>query len=87
MPAPIRIAIVEDIFDIADVLREAINDEIDMECAQVYGNAEDALTFLPQNPPDIAVMDIGLASEERHRSCSPTLGQIAEHPVLHVHHL
>lgn len=60
MPDLIRIAIVEDIFDVGDMLRESINDESDMECTQLYRNAEDAMEFIPKNPPDIVVMDIGL---------------------------
>lgn len=64
MPDPIRIAIVEDIFDVADMLRETINDEADMQCDQHYSNAEDAITFLSKNQPDIVVMDIGLAGKK-----------------------
>lgn len=56
----LRIAIVEDIEDVALMLSEIINDEPDMSCKQVYHNAEDAMHFLPQNPADILIVDIGL---------------------------
>ena len=76
MPAPIRIAIVEDIVDVADVLREAINDEDDMECTQYYSNAEDALIFLPKNPPDVVVMDIGLPRKSGIEAVNQLSGQL-----------
>jgi DNA-binding NarL/FixJ family response regulator len=60
MTTPIHFAIVEDIEDVAQILSEIINDEDDMVCKQVYHNAEDAMHFLPQNPADILIVDIGL---------------------------
>jgi len=60
MSGPIKIAIIEDIKDIAYELQELFNDENDMLCNQVYHNAEDAILFLTKNPSDIVLVDIGL---------------------------
>lgn len=60
MPAPIRIAIIEDLKDIALDLRETFNDEVDLDCKQVYHDAESAISFLTQNPADVVLCDIGL---------------------------
>lgn len=56
----ISVAIVEDLKDVASLLCDSINEEPDMECHQVYHNAEDAMVFLPRSLPDIIVLDIGL---------------------------
>ena len=56
----IKVAIIEDLKDVAQMLCDNINDEEDMECHQVYNNAEDAMTFLSKNPAHIAIVDIGL---------------------------
>jgi len=56
----IKVAIIEDLKDVAQLLSDSINDEIDMECHQIYNNAEDAMTFLSKNPAHIAIVDIGL---------------------------
>ena len=53
-------AVLEDLKDVAEYLREIFNEEEDMECQQVYFNAEDAMHFLPQQPVDILIVDIGL---------------------------
>ena len=59
-PTPIRIAVLEDLKDVAQHLCDMCNQEIDMRCNQVYHNAEDAIHFLPANPVDILIVDIGL---------------------------
>jgi len=56
----IKIAIVEDLKEIAIELSHLINEEEDMQCNQVYFNAEDAIVFLQRNPVDIVLIDIGL---------------------------
>jgi len=56
----IKVAIIEDLRDVAQVLCDTINEEADMECHQVYHNAEDAMTFLARNPAHIVIVDIGL---------------------------
>lgn len=53
-------AVLEDLKDVAEYLREIFNEEEDMDCQQVYFNAEDAMHFLPQQPVDILIVDIGL---------------------------
>ncbi|HHH52982.1 MAG TPA: response regulator transcription factor, partial [Bacteroidetes bacterium] len=60
MEQAIKIAIIEDIKDIAYELQELFNEEDDMQCNQIYHNAEDAITFLTKNPPDVVLVDIGL---------------------------
>ena len=56
----ISVAIVEDLKEVASLLCDSINEESDMECHQVYHNAEDAIVFLPKSLPDIIIVDIGL---------------------------
>lgn len=56
----LNIAIIEDLREVAALLQEVINNEGDMECRQVYHNAEDAMLFLDKNPVDIVIVDIGL---------------------------
>jgi DNA-binding NarL/FixJ family response regulator len=56
----IKIAIVEDLREVAIQLKDVFNDEEDMSCQQIYTNAEDAMHFLPSNPTDILIVDIGL---------------------------
>ncbi len=57
---PIKIAIIEDIKEIALDLQELFNEQEDMICQQVYYNAEDAVNFLTKFPADIVLSDIGL---------------------------
>ena len=57
----IRTALVEDVASFADALRKYILvSDADVECIAVYGSAEAALQGLPQNPPDVAIVDINL---------------------------
>lgn len=56
----IKIAIIEDLRDIAYELQDLFNSEADMQCTQIYHNAEDAIEFLTKFPPDIVLADIGL---------------------------
>jgi DNA-binding NarL/FixJ family response regulator len=56
----IRVSIVEDIAEIRNGLAFLINQTPDFTCVSVYDNAEDALEKLPEEAPDIVVMDIGL---------------------------
>ncbi len=57
----IKVAILEDIKEVAGILKEQLNDEKDIECQHVYYNAEDAMNFLPRaDGIDILIVDIGL---------------------------
>lgn len=56
----LKIAILEDLQEVAIHLQDIFNQQIDMSCQQVYHNAEDAIHFLPSNPADILIVDIGL---------------------------
>ena len=59
-PPPIKIAIIEDLRDIAYELQDLFNEEEDFQCTQIYHNAEDAMEFLTKFPADIVLADIGL---------------------------
>lgn len=56
----IKIAIIEDLVDVALEVQELFNDEQGMSCTQVYHNAEDAIQFLTKFPADVVLSDIGL---------------------------
>ena len=56
----IKIAILEDLKEVAAHLQMVFNREDDMTCTQMYQNAEDAMHFLVANPVDILIVDIGL---------------------------
>lgn len=60
----IKVAIIEDLVDIANELRDLFNEEVDMRCTQVYHNAEDAITFLTKFPADVVLCDIGLPNAD-----------------------
>lgn len=55
-----KIAIIEDIKEIALDLQDLFNQQDDMSCTQIYHNAEDAIQFLTKFPADIVLTDIGL---------------------------
>lgn len=55
-----KIAILEDLKEVAVSLQEFLNTQDDISCTQVYFNAEDAMHFLVLNPVDILLVDIGL---------------------------
>lgn len=57
---PIKVAIIEDIKEIAHDLRDLFNEQDDLNCTQVYYNAEDAINFLSKFPADVVLSDIGL---------------------------
>ncbi len=56
----IAVAIVEDIREIREGLKILINLSDNFCCEHVYATAEQALTQLPQNKPDVVLMDINL---------------------------
>jgi len=56
----IKIAIIEDVKEVALELKDWFNTYEDLHCVSVYHNAEDAITFLHRNPVDIVIVDIGL---------------------------
>jgi len=56
----VKIAIIEDLRDIAYELQDLFNAEEDFQCTQIYHNAEDAIDFLTKFPADIVLTDIGL---------------------------
>ncbi|MFT4155045.1 response regulator [Parafilimonas sp.] len=56
----ITISIVEDIAEIREGMRFLVNQTPGFACISVYANAEDAYTGLPDDAPDIVIMDIAL---------------------------
>ncbi len=56
----IKVAILEDLKDIALELKDLFNEEEGLSCTQVYHNAEDAIQFLTKFPADVVLCDIGL---------------------------
>lgn len=57
---PITIAIVEDNDQLRGTLARVLNRAEGFQCASTFGNAEDALKALPQEKPDVVLMDINL---------------------------
>lgn len=58
--SPIQVAIVEDLDEVRQSLREMIEEAEGMTCRNDYADAEAALPGLLAEPPDVVVMDIGL---------------------------
>ena len=56
----IKVAIIEDLQDVAYAMKDLLNSESDISCTQIYHNASDAITFLPRFPVDVVLCDIGL---------------------------
>ena len=56
----IRVAVVEDDEWIRNDLVATINEAADMRCVNAFGSAEEALAALPDEKPDVVLMDIGL---------------------------
>jgi DNA-binding NarL/FixJ family response regulator len=56
----IKVAIVEDVREIREGLKILINLSEGFSCEHVYSTAEQALELLPQNTPDVVLMDINL---------------------------
>ncbi len=56
----IKIAIIEDLKEVALEMQELFNEQEDLVCTQVYHSAEDAIIFLPKFPADVVIVDIGL---------------------------
>src|SRR5687767_12254553 len=57
---PTKVAIVEDNTGIRESLSVLINGTPGFQCIATYANAEAAVKQMPQNWPDIVVMDINL---------------------------
>jgi len=57
----IRTAIIEDVASFAEALVKYIRiSGAGVECIGIYPNAEEALECLPDDPPDVAIVDINL---------------------------
>jgi DNA-binding NarL/FixJ family response regulator len=56
----ISVAVVEDLEDYRNGLVNLINWNKEYECIGSYATAEEAMKYLPQLRPDVALIDIGL---------------------------
>jgi len=56
----INISIVEDTEEYRSALKELVNSAEGFSCTHVFGNGESALKKLPEESPDIVLVDIGL---------------------------
>jgi len=56
----IRVSVVEDDQWIRQNLIDSINASDDLQCASDFASAEEALAMLPDEKPDVVLMDIGL---------------------------
>jgi len=57
---PISIAIVEDLEEVRDGIAKLIDLDPGFVITDAFANAEEAILQLPNNPPDIVIMDINL---------------------------
>jgi len=57
---PITVSIVEDNDKLRETLAKVLDRAEGYRCLSHYGNAEDALKTLPQDKPDVVLMDINL---------------------------
>ena len=56
----IKVSLVEDIDGVRERLAALLNDVPGMTCAGTYGTGEEAVEKIPQNPPDVALVDVNL---------------------------
>jgi DNA-binding NarL/FixJ family response regulator len=56
----IRVIVIEDQPDLRDGLALLINGSLDCRCTQAFGSMEEALLEADSEPPDVALLDIGL---------------------------
>lgn len=61
-PNSIYVSIVEDIDRFRDIFQFIINGAEDMNCISAYNDCESAITSLPEDNPDIILMDIDLGA-------------------------
>src|SRR5262245_66523882 len=57
---PIRVAIIEDQYEVREGLAVLINGTPGFKCAGNYRTMEDALLVLEKEPPDVLLTDLGL---------------------------
>jgi DNA-binding NarL/FixJ family response regulator len=57
---PVKVALVEDHLKVRESWTKLINSFPDFNCISACGTGEEALRILPQNPPDVVLMDIFL---------------------------
>src|SRR6478672_5086010 len=57
---PIKVAIVEDLDEVREGLASFINFDPELKVVGSFANGEDAVAALPDNQPDIAIVDIHL---------------------------
>lgn len=65
----IRVLIADDVWHYADVLRERLEDEGDLEVVEVVGSAEEAVERAAALRPDAVLLDLGLAEMGSIEAC------------------
>ena len=60
MSKPIKVAVVDDEVDLRENIAAFIDAARGFSCTSVYSSAEDAIARLPQDKPDVILMDINL---------------------------
>jgi DNA-binding NarL/FixJ family response regulator len=60
MNKPIRVSIVDDEVDLRENIAGYVDAAKGFHCVSVHSNAEEALAHLPQEKPDVVLMDINL---------------------------
>lgn len=60
MSKTIRVSIVDDEIDLRENIAGFVDAAKGFRCVSVHGSAEEALTHLPQEKPDVVLMDINL---------------------------
>ncbi len=74
----IKVSIVEDLPDIREGLRFIVNQTPELTCLSAFENAEEALTELVRQKPDVVIMDINLPG----MSGIDCIRQLKEHGLL-----
>jgi len=59
----ISVAIIEDDFEVSQILADWINAAEDMRCVGTYDNAATALAQLPKSGADVVLVDINLSGQ------------------------
>lgn len=56
----LKIAVIEDNYDYRLVLKSEIDEQDDMVCVHDFGSIPAAMAVLPETPPNILILDLGL---------------------------
>lgn len=85
--SPLRISIVEDIAEIRHGPRFILAQDKSLNCVADYTNAEEALSGLTAQPPDIVIMDINLPDGSGLHCMQKVEGNSSAGSIHDFHHL